>query len=99
MEELQAYYGSDCECDGVLTFPMESDAQPIAISATEGVIVGDETHGLRVNVGIECAKDSTSEKELAVELDTGLHLVANFTFDDFRFWATLKDAKIMQTTA
>ena len=39
------------------------------------------------------------EKELAVELDTGLHLVANFTFDDFRFWATLNDPKFMQTTA
>ena len=99
LEELQAFYGPTCECDGVLTFPTESDAQPITISKESGVIIGDEHHGLRVNIGIECAKDSTSEKELAVELDTGLHLVANITFDDFRFWASLNDAKIMQTTA
>ena len=99
MEELQGYYGPDCDCEGVLTIPNESDAQPITISKEKGVIIGNEDHGLRVNVGIKCARNSTLEKELAVELDTGLHLVANFTFDDFRFWATLNDAKIMQTTA
>ena len=99
MGELRDYYGPDCDCEGVLTFPKESDAQPITISKETGVTIGDELHGLRVNVGIKCARNSTLEKELAVELDTGLHLVANFTFDDFRFWATLNDPKIMQTTA
>ena len=99
MGELRDYYGPDCDCEGVLTIPYESEAQPITILKEKGVIIGNEDHGLRVNVGIKCARNSTLEKELAVELDTGLHLVANFTFDDFRFWATLNDAKIMQTTA
>jgi len=55
LEELQAFYGPNCVCDGVLTFPTESDAQPITISKESGVIIGDVHHGLRVNIGIECA--------------------------------------------
>ena len=55
MGELRDYYGPDCDCEGVLTFPKESDAQPITISKETGVTIGDELHGLRVNVGIKCA--------------------------------------------
>lgn len=92
LAELKTYYGVDADCNGVLTFPKESNAQPISLSTAKGLVVGDETTGgLMLTLNVNCAKDSTSEKELAVVLNTGLHVAANFTFDDFKFWAELDD--------
>ena len=34
-----------------------------------------------------------------MELNTGLHVVANFTFDDFKFWIELSEPQFMGTTA
>merc|ERR1712051_277482 len=43
--------------------------------------------------------NETVSKELALELDTGLHLVANFTWDDFKFWIKLSNPEFISTTA
>ena len=64
------------------------------------MVIGDEADGgLRVSVNVECAKDANSTKELAVVLELGLHLTANFTFDNFRFWANLNEPTVLQTKA
>ena len=34
-----------------------------------------------------------------MELNTGLHVVANFTWDDFKFWIELSEPQFMGTTA
>lgn len=90
--ELHSYYGVNADCEGVLTFPKEANSQPISMNTVQGIVIGDETNGgLNLNLNIMCSNETTTEKELAVVLNTGVHVVANITWDNFDFWAALSD--------
>ena len=53
--EVRHHYGNDADCSGVITFPFEKDAQPITISNTTGLIIGDKAEGgLRTNIAVFC---------------------------------------------
>lgn len=52
---------------------------------------------MTTNIKLMCAENNTTAKELAVDLTTGLHVVANFTWDNFEYWASLSDPKFMDT--
>jgi len=97
LSEVYFYYGKDVSCEGILSFPFEKDSQPVTMDATRGLVIGNDVHGLTTNIKLMCASNATATKELAVDLTTGLHIVANFTWDDFTFWAKLSDAKMMNT--
>ena len=100
LAELPDYYGATASCDGVLTFPKENDSQPITINTAQGLVIGNPTEGgLRLNLNINCAKDESSQKELAVVLKTGINLVAGLSWDNFEFWAKLQDPQMQGTTA
>lgn len=100
LAELKDYYGADATCDGTLTFPKEQHSQPIRMTTAEGILIGDGSQGgLRLTLDIKCAKDASTEKELAVVLNTGLSLRANVTWDDFEFWAELDDPMFYNTVA
>ena len=99
MSEVYYYYGASTDCEGRLSFPFEKDAQPVTVDVTKGVVVGDTTHGLRLNLQMWCANDTMAEKELAVDLTTGMHLVANFTWDNFVYWISLSEPQFMGTVA
>jgi len=92
LSELHHYYGKSADCNGVLTFPKEGNSQPITMSTTKGLVVGDEANGgLRLTLNIQCSNDTMAEKELAVILNTGLHVAANITWTDFTIWAELDE--------
>lgn len=100
LAELTDYYGATTSCDGVLTFPKENKSQPITINTAQGLVIGDANEGgLRLTLNINCAKDESSKKELAVVLNTGISLVADLLWDDFDFHAKLQNPLIQGTTA
>jgi len=100
LAELRSYYGANATCSTNVIFPKEKNSEPIKISTTAGIIVGDATQqGLKLNMGIYCARNSTADKELSVTLDTGLHLVANVTWDNFLFWVNITEPQFMGTVA
>lgn len=97
LSEVYFYYGANVTCEGILSFPFEKDSQPVTMDAARGLVIGNDVHGMTTNIKLMCAPNATATKELAVDLTTGLHIVANFTWDDFTFWAKLSDAKMMNT--
>jgi len=100
LSELKTYYGTDATCSTNVIFPKEKNSEPIKISSAAGIIVGDATQGgLVLNMGIYCARNSTAEKELSVTLETGIHLVANVTWDNFLYWANFTEPQFMSTVA
>lgn len=44
-----------------------------------------------------CAPDATTEKELSATINTGIHLLAEVTFDNFELTAALNEAEAMNT--
>ena len=44
-----------------------------------------------------CASNDTAAKELAVNITLGLHLRAEFQWDNFAYYANLTDAKVTNT--
>ena len=99
LAELWTYYGADTDCEGVLTFPKEPNSQPIAFSKAKGITVGDDSEGgLKLTLNMMCAKNNSTEKELAVVLNTGVHVAANITWDNFEYWADLTEPAFMDTT-
>ena len=100
LSELRAYYGPETTCSGEVSFPKEKNSQPVTMTAADGIIVGDSsTGGLRLNLDIYCAKDANTPKELSVTLDTGLHLLVYFLWDNFVITARMTEAAMMQTVA
>ncbi len=97
LQEVYFYYGPDVSCEGILSFPFEKDSQPVTVDVTKGLVIGNEKTGMTTNIKLMCAENDTTAKELAVDLTTGLYVVANFTWDNFEYWASLSDPKFMDT--
>lgn len=65
----------------------------------QGIVIGDEANGgLRLTLNVMCSNETMAEKELSVVLNTGLHLTANITWDNFVYWAELGEPMFEQTT-
>lgn len=90
-------FGENTTCEAEVSFP-ETDIAPISIDKSKGVILGDETTGMSINLGIYCT-NSTVERELALNLDLGIHAVANVTWDNFVYWLELSEAKCVSAVA
>lgn len=100
LSEIKTYYGADADCEGILTFPKEANSSPVTISRENGVMIGDvDQGGLRLNLDILCAANAVDKKELAVTLDTGMHLKLDFEWNDFTVYAKFLDPQFMGTTA
>ena len=53
--EVPNTYGKNATCDGVVTFPFEKSSQPLTMSNTTGLIVGNpDEGGLRLNIAVFC---------------------------------------------
>ena len=90
MYELVEHYGPNATCDVALSFPLpdgQTQKQEVRIDTERGIVVGDASQGgLLLDMQIYCAEDASLEKELAIELTTGLEieieleLVKNLTY-------------------
>lgn len=97
--EVFRYYGPSVTCEGILSFPAEANSQPITIDAAQGIMIGDKlAGGLRTNIDFQCGNDTTP-LEHALNLELGLTMVANVTFDNFEYWAELNDVAVVDTVA
>lgn len=84
----------------MLSFPKEANSEPISISKDTGINIGDAAQGgLKLKIDILCAADATAEKELAVSLETGMHLNIQMLWDDFTIYAKFLEPEFMGTVA
>jgi len=91
--EVFRHYGASVECSASLSLPMQ-EASPIKIDATKGIIIGDETTWLDVDLKLFCKNnDTVPEPELALDMDLGVALTVNATWDNFEYWIALNDAR------
>lgn len=68
------------------------------MTAADGIIVGDvDQGGMTLNLDISCAKDATSQKELSVTMNMGLHLLAYALWDNFVITARISETQVMNT--
>jgi len=91
--EVYLHYGRDVDCNGELSFPYETPSAPLSVDTKKGLVVGDEENGLIAKVLLYCAANSTVEKELALDMELGIHAIANFTFDNFVYWIKFDETK------
>lgn len=98
LKELTAKYGADMDCSGMVAFPKVSNSEPVTISKESGVSIGDASQGgLKMKIDFMCAAKNATEKELAVTIETGMHLNLQFAWDDFTFYAKFAEPQLMQS--
>lgn len=94
--ELKATYGDAVVCEIHTSFNADQPGEPVQILKDHGVILGDAAKGgIITDLKVMCAADETSEKDLAVELQAGLSMTFNGTFDDFKVYALIQDNSVM----
>lgn len=108
MYELIEHYGPNATCDVALSFPLPQTEQPqkqqVRIDTERGIVVGDASQGgLLLDMQILCAEDATAEKELAIELNTGLEIeielemVKNLTYFAKVVNPVIQNTQVIQT--